>query len=130
MNFWLFTPELSLLVFIIIVIGVDLSTKRTAPLVAVSLIGLAVSAGFAIWLWGGAAQPQATFFNMLAVDRFAIFFKLLFLGIAALVILASVDYVHKFEKFTGEFFALILVSTLGMMLMAATNDLISIYIAL
>ncbi len=128
MNFWLFTPELSLIVFVIIVIAIDLSTKRTAPLVAVSLIGLAVSAGFAVSLWGSGSQ--ATFYNMLAIDRFAIFFKLLFLGIAALVILASVDYVPKFERFKGEFFALVLVSTLGMMLMAATNDLISIYIAL
>jgi len=67
---------------------------------------------------------------MLAVDSFAIFFKLLFLGIAALVILASVDYASKLARFQGEYYALVLLSTLGMMLMAATTELISIYIAL
>jgi hypothetical protein len=38
---------------------------------------------------------------MLAVDNFAIFFKMLFLGIAFLVILSSTDYVSKFSKFQG-----------------------------
>jgi NADH-quinone oxidoreductase subunit N len=67
---------------------------------------------------------------MLAVDNFAWFFKLLFLGIAFLVILASTDYVSKFSRFQGEYYALILISTLGMMLMASTTDLISLYVAL
>jgi len=79
-------------------------------------------------MWGGSSQ--AIFNNMLAVDNFALFFKLLFLGIAALVILSSVDYVSKFARFQGEYYALILISTLGMMLMAATAELISLYIAL
>jgi NADH-quinone oxidoreductase subunit N len=67
---------------------------------------------------------------MLAVDSFAVFFKLLFLGIAALVILASTDYVSKFDRFQGEYYALVLLSALGMMLMAAATELITIYIAL
>jgi len=66
----------------------------------------------------------------MAVDKFALFFKLLFLVIAALVILASTDYVSKFARFQGEYYALVLLSALGMMLMAATAELISIYIAL
>jgi NADH-quinone oxidoreductase subunit N len=79
-------------------------------------------------MWGNGSQ--AIFNNMMAVDNFALFFKLIFLGIATLVILSSVDYVSKFSRFQGEYHALVLVSTLGMMLMAATTELISIYIAL
>ena len=128
MNLELFTPELSLLGFAIIVILLDLFIQRKGPLVVVSMVGLVVAAGFTIAMWGGSSQ--AIFNNMLAVDNFALFFKLLFLGIAALVILASVDYVSKFARFQGEYYALVLLSTLGMMLMAATAELISIYIAL
>ncbi len=133
MNLELFIPELSLVAFAIAVILLDLFIQRKGLLVAVSLAGLVVSAGFAIAMamtdmWGGGSQ--AIFNNMLAVDNFALFFKLLFLGIAALVILASVDYVPRFARFQGEYHALVLLSTLGMMLMAATADLISIYIAL
>jgi len=128
LNFWLFIPELILVAFAIVVILLDLVIQRKGWLAVISIAGLVVSGGFTIAMWGGSAQ--AIFNNMLAVDNFALFFKLLFLGIAALVILASVDYVSKFARFQGEYYALVLLSTLGMMLMAATAELISIYIAL
>jgi len=128
LNFELIIPELSLAATAVIVILLDLVIPRKGWLAVVSLIGVLVSAGFAIAMWGG--DSQTMFNNMLAVDNFAIFFKLLFLAIAALVILASTDYVSKFARFQGEYYALVLLSALGMMLMAATTELISIYIAL
>jgi len=128
LNLELFIPELSLAAFAIVVILLDLFIQRKGLLAVISLVGLVVAAGFTIAMWGG--SPQAIFNNMLAVDSFALFFKLLFLGIAALVILASVDYVAKFARFQGEYYALVLLSALGMMLMAATTELIAIYIAL
>jgi len=128
LNLELFIPELSLVAFAIAIILLDLFIQRKGLLVIISLVGLVVSAGFTIAMWGGGSQTA--FNNMLAVDGFALFFKLLFLGIAALVILASVDYVSKFARFQGEYYALILLSALGMMLMAAATELISIYIAL
>lgn len=128
MNLELFLPELSLVAVAIIVILLDLVIQRKGWLVVISLAGIVVAAGFTLAMWGGTSQ--AIFNNMLAVDNFALFFKLLFLGIAALIILSSVDYVSKFAHFQGEYYALILISTLGMMLMAATTELISLYIAL
>jgi NADH-quinone oxidoreductase subunit N len=128
LNLELFIPELILVAFAIVVILLDLFIQRKGLLAMVSIVGLVVSAGFTIAMWGGSSQ--AIFNNMLAVDNFALFFKLLFLGIAALVILASVDYVSKFARFQGEYHALVLLSALGMMLMAATVELISIYIVL
>ena len=128
MNLELFAPELTLAATAIIVILLDLVSQRKVWLVAVSIAGIVAAAGFTIAIWGGSSQ--AIFNNMLVVDNFALFFKLLFLAIAALVILASVDYVSKFARFQGEYYALVLLSTLGMMLMAATAELISIYIAL
>jgi NADH-quinone oxidoreductase subunit N len=128
LNLELFIPELSLAAFALVVILLDLVIQRKGWLVVVSIAGIVVSAGFALAMWGGISQ--AIFNNMLAVDNFALFFKLLFLGIAALVILSSVDYVSKFARFQGEYYALVLLSTLGMMLMAAATELITIYIAL
>lgn len=128
MNLQLFIPELSLAVFAIAVILLDLFVKRKGVLAGVSVAGLAVSAMFTIVLWGG--EPKLIFNDMLAVDSFSLLFKLLFAGIAILVVLASVDYVGKMANFQGEYYALVLLSTLGMMLMAATTELISIYVAL
>ncbi|HUU08121.1 MAG TPA: NADH-quinone oxidoreductase subunit N [Dehalococcoidales bacterium] len=128
MNLGLILPELTLLVFAIAVILVDLITQKKVVLVWLSLFGIVISAGFALGMWGWGAY--GIFNNQMAVDNFAIFFKLLFLGIAALVILASVDYSAKFANFRGEYHALVLLAALGMMLMAATTSLISIYIAI
>ncbi|MFC1966063.1 NADH-quinone oxidoreductase subunit N [Chloroflexota bacterium] len=128
MNLELFIPELILAAFAIVIILLDLFVQRKGVLAVVSLAGLVISAGFTIAMWGG--SPQAIFNNMLAVDNFALFFKLLFLIIATLVILATTDYASKLARFQGEYYALVLISALGMMLMAATTELISIYIAL
>jgi len=128
LNLELLLPELTLAGFALLVILLDLAIPRKGWLAVVSIIGIVVAGGFTVNMWG--VSSQAIFNNMLAVDNFALFFKLLFLVIAALVILASVDYVSKFSRFQGEYYALVLLAALGMMLMAATAELISIYIAL
>jgi NADH-quinone oxidoreductase subunit N len=124
----LFIPEITLAVFAVLVILLDLVVRRKDLLRSVSLAGLVIAGGVSMIMWGD--DYPAIFNDMLAVDSFALFFKVLFAGIAFLVILASADYIGKFERFQGEYYALILLSTLGMMLMAATADLISLYIAL
>jgi len=128
LNLGLLAPELSLAGTAIVVILLDLVIQRKGWLAVVSIAGVVVSAGFTLVMWGGSSQ--AIFNNMLAVDSFSLFFKLLFLVIAALVILSSADYVSKFAHFQGEYYALVLLAALGMMLMAATADLVSIYVSL
>jgi len=128
LNLALFIPELVLAGFAVLVIGLDLVMRQKALLSPVSLSGLVIAGGFAVAMWGG--SYPALFNDMLAVDNFALFFKLVFLGVAFLVILASSDYVGKFARFQGEYYALVLLSALGMMLMAATTNLIAIYLAL
>jgi NADH-quinone oxidoreductase subunit N len=128
LNLTLFIPEITLLAIAAIVILLDLFIEQKRWLAQVSISGLVIAGGVTIAMWGG--SYPAIFNNMLAVDNFAIFFKMLFLGIAFLVILSSTDYVSKFSKFQGEYYALVLLATLGMMLMAATTNLIAIYIAL
>jgi NADH-quinone oxidoreductase subunit N len=124
----LFVPEIALAAFAILVILLDLVVRDKSWLRLVSLAGLVVAGGVSIAMWGGNYAPQ--FNHMLAVDNFALFFNVLFAAIAFLVILATADYAKKFERFQGEYYALILISALGMMLMAATADLISLYISL
>jgi NADH-quinone oxidoreductase subunit N len=124
----LIAPEISLLATAVVVILLDLFVQRKSLLAVVSLAGLAVAFGFTVYLWGGDAQM--TFANMLVVDKFALFFKLIFPVMAALVILASTDYVSKFKEFQGEYYALVLLSTIGMMLISAAADLITIFVAL
>jgi NADH-quinone oxidoreductase subunit N len=122
------TPELSLLGFALVLILLDLFIKQKKVLAAVSIAGVLVSAGFAVAMWG--TPGEAIFSRMLAVDNFALFFKLLLLSAVGLVILASQDYVSKFQRFQGEYYALLLISAVGMMLLVAAADMISIFVAL
>jgi len=128
LNLTLFIPEITLLAIAATVILLDLFLEQKRWLAQVSISGLVIAGGVTIAMWGG--SYPAIFNNMLAVDSYALFFKMLFLGIAFLVILSSTDYVSKFSRFQGEYYALVLLATLGMMLMAATLNLIAIYIAL
>lgn len=125
--YYLLSPEICLCSFAIVVILLDLFLPGKKVLPAVSIVGLAISFGLSLSLWD---QKESLFNNMLVVDNFSLFFQLLFSGIAILVILASTDYAFRFRRFQGEYYALILISTMGMMLMASTRELISIYIAL
>ncbi len=127
MNLYLLSPEIALLVLAALIIVLDLFVEQKKVLAVVAVAGLIVPAGFALSLWG---QREVAFGGLLIVDEFGIFFKLMFLSIAALVIIASQDYVSKFRRFQGEYYALVLLASGGMMLMASSGELISIYIAL
>lgn len=127
------SPELSVVVLGFIVLGLDLITKRRGVITAVSLIGLLVPLGLTLSLAFNTfgAYPSRAFFGMLVVDKFALFFKFLFLLIGFGVILVSYGYVGKFLRATiGEYYSILLFSLAGMMLMSSTGELISIYIAL
>jgi len=127
MNVYLLSPVISLCGLAILVILLDLFLKRKWILGAVSVAGLIVPAAFTLALWG---REETSFNGMLAVDEFSLFFNLFFLVCAALVILSSVDYVSKFKAFQGEYYALVLLAAVGMMLMASTRELISVFVAL
>ncbi len=125
---YMVAPEITLLVAALAIILADVFIKQKKILAAISILALLVACGFSINLW---SHPTTdTFFAMLAVDKFAVFFKIVLLLACGLVILASQDYVNKFERFQGEYYALLLISAMGMMLLAAAEDLITVFVAL
>ncbi|MFA4836751.1 MAG: NADH-quinone oxidoreductase subunit N [Dehalococcoidia bacterium] len=128
MDWYLVSPELSLCALAVLVILLDLVIEKKDVLAVISVLGLIVPLGFTISLCG---ENDTTFNGMLAVDNFALFFKFLFIGITAMVIMSSREYVStKIEHLRGEFYALLLLSALGLMLMAAAREMITIYVAL
>jgi NADH-quinone oxidoreductase subunit N len=68
--------------------------------------------------------------GLIAVDRFALFFKIVFLVAAVLTVLMSERYMTIEGASLGEYYFLILCSTLGMMIMAGGIDLIVAFIGL
>ena len=70
------------------------------------------------------------FYGMVRVDGFALLFKAIFLLAAALAIGISTRYLDIEREQHGEYYALILFATVGMMFLGSGYDLISLYISL
>ena len=127
----LLLPELLLTCWLCLVLIVDFSFPRLPKeqLAYLSMVGLAATLGSLIWL-DVAGVTGSLFAHMFVVDRMALFFKMFIVGSTILVILASMDYVHRFKFFRGEYYFLVVMSALGMMFMASANDLLSLFITL
>ncbi|RPH49577.1 MAG: NADH-quinone oxidoreductase subunit N [Planctomycetota bacterium] len=130
-------PELALVAALLVVILVDLTRlKRTAAFF--TLVGLFAAAwltGELLWPDDPAASQKgpvdiAVFRGAYAVDGFAGFFKLAFLGAAMIVGIFSIPAIRDWSSGKGEFFTLLLSCTFGMMLMAGANDLLMMYLTL
>jgi NADH-quinone oxidoreductase subunit N len=125
----LLLPELTIAITAVVVIFLDLFVSRKSILAALSIAGLIIAGVFSFTLWNTPSTGSILGGNFV-VDNFAVFFKILITGIAILVILATTDYVSKLSHFRGEFHALILTSALGLIIMAAGAELITIYVGL
>ncbi len=123
-------PELILMVAAGCVLLADLVLRERdrgwLPLGALAGLGASVLWAVVLIL----RDREATAFSgTYSLDTFSIFFTFLFIGVAGLVILASADYVRRLRH-QGEFWALLMLATSGMMLLAGARDLILIFIAL
>jgi NADH-quinone oxidoreductase subunit N len=81
-------------------------------------------------LWEARNTTGFGFANAVQVDPFYIFFGFLFLASTALVILLSVRYLEIEAEHHGEYYALMLFATVGMLFMAAGMDLVTLFIGL
>ena len=77
-----------------------------------------------------AVTPADGFYGMVHIDGFALVFRAIFLVAAALTIAISIRYLDIEREQHGEYYALILFATVGMMFLGSGYDLISLYIAL
>ena len=104
-------------------------SKMTAYFALVG-VGLAfVSLGMQ-WWYMGASLPYDGFYGMVRVDGFALLFKSIFLLSAGLAIGISTRFLDIEGEQHGEYYALILFATVGMMFLGSGYDLISLYISL
>ena len=108
--------------------GKRLPAARGRPLFAVALLGPILSALWTLSLDG--REAGFAFANSVVLDDFTTFFSFLFAAIAAAIILSSQDYAKRFGSYEAEFYALILFAASAMLLLAASRDLILIFVAL
>src|SRR5271166_1058892 len=123
-------PELVLSAFGIVIMMLDPlldqeKSSKTSGLIA--FVG--TLAAFAS-TWFMAQSPGYAFSNMIRVDGFSIYFHVLVIAIAAVVILSSFEYLAVQKIRAGEYYALILFGVVGMLVMSSAMELVLIFIAL
>jgi NADH-quinone oxidoreductase subunit N len=119
--------HIALTAMVVLLLDLLLRAHEKVLLAWVSLLGLVLCAGEAAFLWG---SHEGAFGDTLVLDNFALFFTQIFLGAAALTILSSIEYVRQTQIHEGEYYALLLFATAGMILIAAANDLIVFFLGL
>jgi NADH-quinone oxidoreductase subunit N len=125
-------PMVELTIFALGILLIDLMVPREWKWInaAGAFVGV-LFAAFCVWRIQSALPRGAVgFYNSLLVDRFAIYFWYLFLAGAAIAILMSVRYLEVEDEHHGEYYALLLLSVVGMMCMAAGIDIVLIFIGL
>src|SRR5580765_4598300 len=128
-DFYYILPELVLTggALLVLIADVLLPKERRAALAWVTLLALGAT-GLALIPFTHTHVEVAH--GLLAVDQFALFFKVVFLGAAAITVLMSVRYLAIEGASPGEYYFLILCATRGMFVMAGGIDLITIFIGL
>jgi NADH-quinone oxidoreductase subunit N len=130
---WTIAPELIVTLFACFALVVDIIAPQKrgkwAAYFCLGGLGLAAVSTVLLYLQYHGSERLA-FYRMLVVDDYALFFKFLFIIIAAFSIAISLRFLDEERQQHGEFYALILFATVGMMFMAAGTDLLSLYISL
>jgi len=104
--------------------------RRHKPLsAALSLIGI-ITAGIVAFQRLDSGASETAFNGAILVDTFAQSCNLVLLVTAALAVLLAMTYLENKRLHLGEYYSLVLLSTAGSMLMAATNDLIVLFVAI
>jgi len=131
-NLSVIMPEMIVAIAGIIVMVYDsLVPRQRTTTLAISLAGLAIS-GFALAsMWAsGDGSTTAAWGGMIAHDGLRYSFSFVFLFVSAMTILISTVWIEREDIPIGEYHALLLFATFGMMLMAAGNDLVVIFLGL
>ena len=130
----LIAPELILTVCacVALVMEVILPYRKSKLTAYFSLAGIALAFISVALQWRGLSgvMPVDAFYGMVRIDGFALLFKGIFLISAALAIGISTRFLDIEGEQHGEYYALILFATVGMMFIASGYDLISLYISL
>lgn len=95
-----------------------------------ALVSLAALGASAFAVLRVADDRRSIFDGMFVHDGMTVFFTLLFCAIGVLSVLMSWDYLKRTRINQAEYYALLLTSVLGMVIMAASNDLITIFLGL
>ncbi len=125
-------PELVLAGGLCLVLMLDLfiDERKKWMLTAISSFTLLVAMVPVLMLALSETEVRTMFDGRYVVDNFSLVMKAVFLLAGYVVVLLSSSHIEQGEYWRGEYWFLLLTSLLGMLMMASSRDLVSIFVAL
>ncbi len=123
-------PEIVLSLFGILIMLLDPLVDEQKSQKTLGLIGFIGALAGLLATWYMSGSPGLAFSDSIRIDGFSVFFHVLVIAIAAVVILGSFEYMAVQRIRAGEYYALILFGTVGIGLMSSAIELVLIFIAL
>jgi NADH-quinone oxidoreductase subunit N len=129
-NYHAILPETITASVAVLIMMIDAVARNIERRVAgiVSLLGLTGAAFAVASLWGG--NGETSFKGMIITDNFRLCFSMIFLIVTFLTVLISLRWVDEESLPVGEYFALLMFATTGMLFMSSANDLVMIFLGL
>src|ERR1035441_4866861 len=124
-----FLPEIVLIAAgtLLMVLDVILRKQSRDIYGHISILALLAAMAAAVFAY---SSPGPAFSELLVVDGFATFFRVLVIGVGILTVLASYRFLEREGAETGEYHALLLFSIAGQCVMVSAGELIMIFIGL
>ncbi len=125
-NYMLLAPEiiLALVGLTILLAGLFIGPNNKGILGYIASAGLIAALCLTI---SNLAVNETMFYGTITIDALSQFFKIVFISVSLLVTIASIKYTDG-NKSADEFFTLLMFSTVGMMVVASANDLITLFV--
>ena len=125
-------PELVLAGGLCLVLMLDLfiDERKKWMLTAITSFTLLAAMVPVLMLALSETEVRTMFDGRYVVDNFSLVMKAVFLLAGYVVVLLSSSHIEQGEYWRGEYWFLLLTSLLGMLMMASSRDLVSIFVAL
>jgi NADH-quinone oxidoreductase subunit N len=122
-------PDILLAVFSLLLIFLEFIRPgiKKETLTGIAAVGLILCAGATVNLAG---NDGSYFYGMLIVDGFSLFFRFLFLSIVTLTVLISRQYWGSRKIHESEYYALLLIATIGLNFMVSSRELLMVFLGL
>jgi NADH-quinone oxidoreductase subunit N len=124
----LYLPAIIITIAGLVVMMVDAYTKNTATVYSISVFSLLLALGVSLF---DLFRPAAEIFNgMAATGGTAAFGTALVVAGTLFVVVLSREYLTGINHHFGECYTLILFGTVGMIVLATANDLVTVFLGL
>jgi NADH-quinone oxidoreductase subunit N len=130
-DLWVILPEIIITVFAVLVVMVDLFTRgenKTLVLPAVSIVGYLAAIVVCVLQFNG--SNTSAFGGMVVMDNLGLFFKIISLVTAIVTVLISTLFIKERGMALGEYYAILALCTLGMMVTSASIDLTTLFVGI